>query len=83
MQLRNAISKLYLAGSDVELAERLGFSTVDDLAEAIGSGQIAPSRIAEVASPRDEQPIHAQPDFRQSLNGAKAVDYGLVALGVP
>ena len=83
VQLRNAISKLYLAGSDVELAERLGFSTVDDLAEAIGSGQIAPSRIAEVASPRDEQPIHTQPDFRQSMNGAMAVDYGLVALGTP
>ena len=83
VQLRNAISKLYLAGSEVELAERLGFATVEELAEAIGTGQVAPSRIAEVASPRDEQPIHTLPEFRQSLNGAMDVDHGLVALGTP
>ena len=82
-QLRNAISKLYLAGSEVELAERLGYATVDELAEAIGSGQVAPSRIAEVASPRDEQPIHSQPAFRQALNGAGGEDPGVVALGSP
>ena len=81
-QLRNAISKLYLAGNELELAERLGFAKVDELAEAIGSGQIAPSRIAEVASPRDEQPIHP-PVLKQSLNGAAAEEYGLVALGSP
>ncbi len=82
-QLRNAISKLYLAGSEVELAERLGYATVDELAEAIGSGQISPSRIAEVASPRNEQPIHSQPAFRQALNGAGGEDPGVVALGSP
>ncbi len=82
-QLRNAISKLYLAGSEVELAERLGYETVDELTEAIGSGQVAPSRIAEVASPRNEQPIHSQPAFRQALNGAGAEDPGVVALGSP
>ena len=81
-QLRNAISKLYLTGSELELAERLGFATVDELAESIGSGQIAPSRIAEVASPRDEQPIHPLV-FKKTMNGEQAMEYGLVALGTP
>lgn len=81
-QLRNAIRNLYLVESETELAERLGFATVDELAEAIGNGQIAPSRIAEVASPRDEQPIEPL-ILKQSLNGATVLDHGLVALGTP
>ncbi len=78
-QLRNAISNLYLSGSESELVERLGYGSVDELAEAVGTGHLSPSRLAEAVAPRHELPIHPLPAFRQDRNGGVAHP-GVVAM---
>ncbi len=77
-QLRNAIDKLYLATSEAELAKRMRYGSVDELAEAIGTGQVSPSSVAEAAALRDQllihSPLHGQsPDGQEAHSGVVAM----------
>jgi GTP pyrophosphokinase len=82
-QLRRDLRRLNVSEPDEVIATRLGFKAVDELAEAVGSGEMTTTQIVErLAVPRQPvPPAGPRPRPVRTAHGANG-ESGIVVMGV-
>ncbi|MEX0763001.1 MAG: bifunctional (p)ppGpp synthetase/guanosine-3',5'-bis(diphosphate) 3'-pyrophosphohydrolase [Dehalococcoidia bacterium] len=80
-QLRKELRRHGITDTDADIAEMMGFDSVDDLAEALGTGHLGTAQIAEKLGQRrrEAMPVKqhaAPPPLENGINGS-----GIVVMG--
>ena len=79
-QIRREIRRIGVEMTEVEVAQMMGYASPDDLAEALGTGQVTPGKIGERLNAGSAQAAPPKPVFhgpKPSKNGSS----GIVVMG--
>jgi GTP pyrophosphokinase len=84
-QIRKEMRRLNMSVPEEAVAAMFGFKSVDDLAAAIGSGDLGAEQIIEklVAQPQEPPPAPAGPARKPLPGSGESGDTGVVVMGTP